>query len=323
MSTIANPVPSAVTVPEPATPNDLPVDLGAEATLAQPRGGGDEPGAPALRERTCFADARGNLHYVNLCVDRPCSMLCAVLCACVFTTILFGILAAEQGVDVFSETKEYDVNDIRTIRFVSLRNAVMHVQLHRDTLEAGVDLPLSEDGDYTYFVYKAKKGSGLLTAAGLRQMKSVEEICTAHPDYLDKYCLREYDETNSSAWTCQKPFSVLQMYYASSPNVTLMRSVVDRLAVDGAVDSYNAIAFCVEYYYGCDALTAEQTAALSWGSTLSQDIDAIVDTWDGLGELTSEVALTTELGIRKAEALRGPRDFRRHHRFGLGHVRDP
>ena len=35
MSTITNPVPSALTVPEPATPGDLPVDLGAEAVRTQ------------------------------------------------------------------------------------------------------------------------------------------------------------------------------------------------------------------------------------------------------------------------------------------------
>ena len=63
MSTITNPVPSALTVPEPATPGDLPVDLGAEATLAQPRGDGDEPGAapgaPALRELVVGDNAFG------------------------------------------------------------------------------------------------------------------------------------------------------------------------------------------------------------------------------------------------------------------------
>ena len=300
-----NPVEGAI-VADPATPSGLPVevDLGTETKL-QPLGDGGERSTDvvgcALKKPTLFADERGNLRFVNASVRRPCAMLCAVLAACVFTTVLFIILAAEQGVDVFSESKEYDVKDIRSIRYISLKNAIGHVQDNRDKLAAGTDLPLSENGDYTYFVYEAEKGTGLLTSAGLRRMKDVEEICTAHPDYQDKYCLREYDETDNATWACTKPVSVLNMYYASNPNVTLVRSVVDRLAADGAVGSYNAIAFCVEYYYGCDALTAEQTAALSWGSTLSQDIDAIVDTWDGLGELTSEVALTTELAARMKE----------------------
>ena len=238
---------------------------------------------------------------------RPCARR-APCWPCVFTTVLFIILAVEQGVDIFPESRS-TTKDIRSIRYISLKNAIGHVQDNRDKLAAGTDLPLSENGDYTYFVYEAEKGTGLLTSAGLRRMKDVEEICTAHPDYQDKYCLREYDETDNATWACAKPISVLNMYYASNPNVTLVRSVVDRLAADGAVDSYNAIAFCVEYYYGCDALTAEQTAALSWGSTLSQDIDAIVDTWDGLGELTSEVALTTELAAPRRAPRRSSRSI--------------
>ena len=93
----------------------------------------------ALKKPTLFADERGNLRFVNASVRRPCAMLCAVLAACVFTTVLFIILAAEQGVDVFSESKEYDVKDIRSIRYISLKNAIGHVQDNRDKLAAAMD----------------------------------------------------------------------------------------------------------------------------------------------------------------------------------------
>ena len=211
---------------------ELTVTPGGENLGGETVGGGGKSVPPSH-----FSDERGNLKFVNIVVRRPCTMCCLVLWVCIFMTIVFSLLISAQGSEIFTESKEYDPFEEKTIKFVSMREAINYCADKREANEVddatSDQLTLSETGDFTYFIYEAETGKGLLDSAVLTVMHDAEDVIIARDDYPE-WCAREYAE-DGVGWNCTKPMSLINFYYPSSWDTTLAASVISQLQ-NGGVD---------------------------------------------------------------------------------------
>lgn len=254
-------------------------------------------GSAAQRPTSFLSDEKGNLKFVNAAVRYPCVMLGAVISTCIFMTAIFGIELSQLGTSIFSQSREYDAFDIRSIRSDTVSAAIASVARARDNAETSevVVRTLEEIADFTYWIYEAEKGSGLLTKDNIEMMRAAENMFASHEHAAD-WCLTEYEEPGPEAvGVCSKPRSMLNIYYASAWDSPAASAVIAALKEDGALARFNSVSFCAEYFMGCDMLTEEQVANdVPWAYGISQQISAVTDTWDGVGTLTEDVDGVTE-----------------------------
>ena len=248
-----------------------------------------------------FTDKNGNLKFVNVVVRQPCLIFFVVLALCVGVTIALAHIVFKAGNPITDDSSTFDLYDKRSIAYDSLRLAKEELLRSREInakTTIGNDAGEEEDneeklvrlqentGDILYWLYEAKTDEGVFSKESLRQMRSSEIMFTNYKRY-PKYCWLEYSELQNGTTisNCKKPLSVLNTYYASSWNSTLVQKVIADLTPEN-VNIYNSIAACVEYNMFCQFIPKSITSErVEWARNIHYMITKIMSKWDGEGDL--------------------------------------
>ena len=87
------------------------------------------------RKKSCWSDERGNLKVVNLVVRHPCKIFWLIIATVIILTFILNIAVfrtAENGNPFTDPGNEFDLMDVRSIQFDSLRLAGDQVKGARD-----------------------------------------------------------------------------------------------------------------------------------------------------------------------------------------------
>ena len=257
-----------------------------------------------------FSDDRGNLRFVNLVVRRPIFVFVCTLSTCMLLTAVLLRVVFANGNPITDDQAMYDVNDPRSIAWDSIRlarreidsqfsNAASAAASARSSSggsssSGGGDSEIRQQelpGDFTYWVFEAKTDAGVFgTREGLSVLKEAEDIFFDHPSFPDNCKLVYHDDTGDAA--CERPLSATNSYYASTWNSTTVQRVIAELGSSDTskIDLYNSIGPCIEFGIGCQhALPAISDSDLQWAQSLNHDMNAIVSTWDGEGDLNANI----------------------------------
>ena len=266
----------------------------------------EELKAPTTIKPTKLTDSKGNLKFVNLVVAYPCAIFLFILGLCVVVIIALSSMAFADGNPFTPDDNTYDLVDIRSIAYDSLKlaksNVTKELQLsfiddddddiadNEDGDEA-VERLQDKLGDVTYWIYEAKKEGGVFTEKALEHMRSSELMLTGHARYPN-YCWLDYSTpfgAQEETYECTMSKSVVNIFYASQWNSTLAKEILSELTVEN-VQLYNSLATCVELYYLCDFIPSNTTQDdKQWVRKIANKINSMMVLWDGEGELNSDV----------------------------------
>eukprot|EP01082_Thalassiosira_pseudonana_P011165 g10693.t1 g10693 contig4:2350344-2354045(-) len=273
----------------------------------------------ATQKPTLFTDERGNLKIINFVVRRPCTIFWLIIVLCVALSFLLNILVfrqAENGNPFTVPENEFDLNDIRSIQYDSLRLAKDEVQGARKA--AGKDgqptLKQSELGDIAYWVFEGESPSGLFgSAEAIDGMKDAYDIFMEDPGFKD-YCQLDYRTPlpdNTTERECTPPLTPLLMYYASEWDDEKVAAVIEELKDPENVELFNSLALCVIQGAYCDLVPDISTEDQIWAAMLGKNISDITSTWDMKGELVSNFTQVTELAsyLVQVDLFKGLVDF--------------
>jgi len=224
-----------------------------------------------IQKATCFSDERGNLKFVNLVVRRPMTMFFGILGVCLILTFLLGALVFKEGNPFSNPENQFDMDDVRSIQYDSLRLAAKQVQGRLDIAEqqtttntnnnndtsssgGGGNTALayqSENGDVMYWVFEGENADeGVFgSTEGIAAMKEALDLFLLDVNYTD-YC--QIDNTkktngNGNDSSCMLPLTALNMYYASEWDSELITSLTDELASNSSkIPLFNMVAICVK-----------------------------------------------------------------------------
>lgn len=244
--------------------------------------------------RSIFTDDIGNLKFVNAVVRRPCTIFILIIALTYGITAGLYYLTLKAGNPFTDGQNDYDLSDIRSVAYDSLKLAQDVV---KDELLELVDVrnananetKLQEDpGDITYWIYEAKTEDGLLTKEAIPKMREAESTILDNQEYVN-YCQLNYNPQNETeAPVCKRPLSLMNIYYASTWNSAVAKEIISDLAGD-QLEIYNLLAPCVEYNFGCNLIPASIASQLAWATSTKNKIDSMLVNWDGKGELNSDV----------------------------------
>ena len=260
-----------------------------------------------------FTDEKGNLKFVNLIVAHPCKIFFLVLGLCLAIVVaLFNQAAFADGLPFTPNEHEYDLFDQRSMAYDSLRLAKEKVtadfeknfrqKRNRRKIEEfqggdsgendGMEeVKLQENlGDVTYFIYEAKKKTGLFTEEALKLMRASEIMITGHKRYTD-YCMLDYEVNlnGEEVAQCRKSASITNIFYASQWNSTLAREILTDLT-ENNIHLYNNISSCVEQNILCDYVAPSVTAMeFRLVTQLHYKILSMMVHWDGEGDLNEDL----------------------------------
>mmetsp|Transcript_7578 Transcript_7578/g.11037 ORF Transcript_7578/g.11037 Transcript_7578/m.11037 type:complete len:1056 (+) Transcript_7578:163-3330(+) len=262
--------------------------------------------ASTTGKSTFFSDQHGNLKFVNVIVRHPICIFFTFFAICIFCTLVLSRLVRREGQNPITEdTNAYDIYDARSIAYDSLRIAKEDVEDFYETnsrrLRKLEGQQVQEDvGDRMIWIYKAKTEDGLFTNEAIPIMRAAEATILEHEDY-EKYCVLEYDlvdETTGETLPpqCEKPLSVMNIYYASEWNSTVAAEVISEFKTNpSSVDIYNRLAPCLDFSLFCDEILGTVSAnATAWAEDMKVKIDSIIENWDGKGDLNPNVEQVTE-----------------------------
>ena len=241
-------------------------------------------------KRSIFTDENDNLKIVNFIVRNTCLVFFLIIGLCIISTLILVRLARQTGNPFTDNSNSYDIYDIRSIAYDSVR--VAKVQLEKEIIANNgrrlddVDQPQKSFGDLTYWIYEAETADGLFTDESIPIIRGIENTILNHPDYPE-YCQLNY---NIEPPQCVQPLSAMNIYYASQWNSTVAQNVISELT-DVKVDLYNALSACVEYNQLCDKVdpSIDTPANKLWVAETSQKINGMIRYWDGKGDLNPNV----------------------------------
>ncbi|CAJ1966509.1 unnamed protein product [Cylindrotheca closterium] len=274
---------------------------------------------PATQDPTMFSDERGNLKAVNLVCRHPCKIFWFLMIFCFVISFLLQAIVfanAEDGNPFTTPENEFDLDDIRSIQYDSLRLARDEVQKDRDADNQGAQATpkQSEVADLAYWVYEAETDAGVFgTRESIQAMKDAFDIFWEDDRFPD-WCLLDYrsfvgpNETRK----CSTPITSLSMYYASTWDSAKVDSIIETLKDDDLVATYNTLALCVSRGLYCELVpnttTAEERA---FTREFTANISSQVFSWDMRGELIENITQGTELAahLLKVDIFKGLVDF--------------
>ena len=255
-------------------------------------------------------------------VRRPCCIFWSILVICLVINFLLVAVVFRDGNPFDEPSSEYDINDIRSINYDSLKLARDEVRDAREEAanEAGIEPAVqSEDLDITYWVFEGETDEGVFgSASAIQEMKDAFDLFIEDQDY-DMYCKLKYDSTNSmmtngtnsttpTETPCDLPITPLVAYYASSWDTEMVTAAIEELKVPENVDLFNQVALCYTRGLYCElvpeGITQEQ---IQWAVELGSNLTAITSTWDMKGELVEDFNQVTELAayLLKVDIFRG------------------
>ncbi|CAB9521609.1 dispatched homolog 1 [Seminavis robusta] len=152
-------------------------------------------GAPVQHEPTCFTDERGNLKFVNLVVRNPCLVFWFIFLLCIGITVVLFMVVFAEGNPFSDPSNEFDLNDVRSIQYDSLRLAHDVVNEQLDASTTTQTKKQSETADLTYWVYEAETPAGVFaTSDSIQAMKNAFDIFLQDPEFQN-YCLYKYPQS--------------------------------------------------------------------------------------------------------------------------------
>lgn len=250
-----------------------------------------------------FTDERGNLKAVNFVVRCPCLVFWTLIIICIGLSFLLNILVwreAEGGNPFTAPENEFDLSDIRSIQYDSLRLALDEVQLDRKEADKSDESirAQSEPADICYWVFEAEDPSKNLfgSAESIKAMKEAYDVFLEDEGYAN-YCLKSSGfGDNSTDPECDTPLSPLSMYYASSWDSDLVASVIEELKDAEKRELFNSLALCYVLGLYCELVPTDVPQTdLIWALSLGTNIRGIVDSWDMKGDLVENYTQVTEL----------------------------
>ena len=275
---------------------------------------------------TWFSDDKGNLKVVNMVVRHPCGIFWTILAICILIQFLLIAVVFRNG-NPFSEPgSEYDVDDIRSIQYDSLRLAQEEVQKTRDERMNGGNntIPIqSEDLDLTYWVFEGETPDGVFGSAdSIKAMKEAFDLFLEDQEY-DQYCKMSYGvnaTTNATEASCDLPITPLLAYYASEWDTEMVASVIEELKDPEKVELFNELALCYTLNQFCELVPEDvPPEQIQWAISLGQNLTTISSTWDMKGELVQNFQQVTELAtyLIQVDIFRGTVIFGYDENFGL------
>lgn len=192
-----------------------------------------------------FSDEKGNLKFVNFVVRYPLPLFLLMIFICIGSAFILIQLARVGGNPFTEDTSAYDIFDVRSITYDSLKLAKESVADDIDPTSSSRRLQekevQSEVGDITYWIYEAKTDAGLFTEEAIPRMRATEATILENKEY-PKYCKLDYPEEEDPE--CAQPLSVMNIFYASSWNTTLADEIILDLTKENVI-KFNTLAACV------------------------------------------------------------------------------
>jgi len=277
---------------------------------------------PRLQEATMWSDERGNLKFVNIIVRRPMTIFFVILITCLFLSFILFYSLVKSGENPFGDTaNQFDLKDIRSIQYDSLRLASLEVKADRRAVAVGdaasATKVQSEIGDVTYWTFQSEQPeTGLYgTRSSIEAMKSALDLFIQAERYPD-FCQLDYRQAkvSNSDPECIKPLTALNMYYSSDTwdsnaiqgYITEMKEYPDRMELlSGQV-------LCLRNTGTNVTCELEATAEeLEWSKNLAIGMGSTINQWDGKSDLVENITEATEFSayLLKVPALKGVIDF--------------
>jgi hypothetical protein len=280
---------------------------------------GDDEMKQRQQEPTFFSDERGNLKAVNLVVRHPCKIFWLIMVSCILMTFLLQVLVfatAEDGIPITSPDNEFDIDDLRSIQYDSLRLAKDEVQKDRDAEnQASQATPKqSEVNDLAYWVYESETAEGLFgTAESIETMKNAFDIFTEDERFID-WCLLDYRTplAENATRECDIPLTPLRMYFASKWDSEKVAAIVEQLKDPEKVATFNTLALCYITGLYCDLVpNSTSTEDITWAIALGTNITGVTDSWDMKGDLVENITQATEFAayLIQVDVFKGIVDF--------------
>jgi len=258
------------------------------------------------KKATCFSDERGNLKFVNLVVRRPMTMFFSILVLCLVLTFLLGALVFKEGNPFSNPENQFDMDDVRSVQYDSLRLASKQVQGRLDIAQATQKANTtsgntalsyqSENGDVMYWVFEGENDEeGVFgTVNGIAAMKEALDLFLLDVNYTE-YCQINTDKKGSDDFgACLLPATALNMYYASEWDSESIASLTDELASNSSkIPLYNMVAICIKQPSTCgnvlkplnctssDLTECIDASDLLWVNETTTKLDTITSKWDG------------------------------------------
>jgi len=259
------------------------------------------------RKKSCWSDERGNLKVVNLVVRNPCKIFWLIIALVVALTFVLNIAVfrtAENGNPFTLPGNEFDLMDVRSIQYDSMRLASDKVRGDRVDMgmEGKTTLKQSELEAVQYWVFEASTPSGLFgDEESIEGMKDAYDIFLNDPGYED-YCLYNYPRnlslvTENTTVECTSPLTPLLMYYASYWDPEAVAEVIEELKDPAKIEALNKVGVCANPQVFCppeivETFTPEEVFfAFSFGLKVQN----ITSTWDMKGDLIDNITQATEL----------------------------
>eukprot|EP00980_Cylindrotheca_fusiformis_P001337 scaffold338_cov116-Cylindrotheca_fusiformis.AAC.2 len=287
----------------------------------------DDEMKPREQKPSFFTDNRGNLRVVNVVVHHPCKIFWGIIFLCILLSVGLQLLVfaeAEDGSPFTSPENEFDIDDIRSIKYDSLRLARDEVEKVREAAgQIGQEVKKqSEAHDLAYWIYEAQTPEGLFgSAESIGAMKEAFDIFLDDEDFKD-WCLLDYSTEIGENETrqCDVPLSPLRMYYASEWDSDMVNSVVEELKNETKVKTFNDLALCYVQGLYCDKVSNTTTQdEISWALDLASKMSNITDSWDMKGDLVENYTQATELAsyLLQVDIFKGLLDFGYDKQFSI------
>jgi len=259
------------------------------------------------KKKSCWSDERGNLKVVNLVVRNPCKIFWLIIFVVMALTFMLNVLVfrkAENGNPFTLPGNEFDLLDVRSMQYDSLRLASDQVKGARDAagMEGKTTLKQSQLEAIQYWVFEASTPSGLFgDEQSIQGMKDAYDIFLNDPGYKD-YCLYNYPRnvllvTENTPVECTAPLTPLLMYYASYWNPEVVDEVIGELKDPTKIEVLNRVGVCANPLAFCPPQIAEtftpqeQVYAIQFGLKVLNMTSA----WDMKGDLVDNITQATEL----------------------------
>lgn len=279
---------------------------------------------------TFFSDEKGNLKFVNLVVRNPCCIFFSLLVLCLVISFLLMAIVFRAGNPFTDGENEFDLKDLRSIQYDSLRLAQKETEEARDAFSAG-SVPIlrqSEGADITYWVFEGETDEGLFgSAESIGAMKEAFDLFMTDSQY-DQYCLLNYppatqvaadNSTNATTTTtrgepsCETPLTSLAMYYPAEWDSAMVAAVIEEFKVPGNIELFNSLALCYSLNLYCDLLEGQNISEsdVTWALQLGGNLTSITNSWDMSGELVQNFTQVTELAahLKTVDIYKGLVDF--------------
>jgi len=269
---------------------------------------------------TLFSDERGNLKAVNMVCRHPCKIFWSLMILCFAISFLLQVLVfrtAEDGNPFTAPENEFDLNDVRSIQYDSLRLAIDRVRKDRDdeNQQGSFATPKqSEVSDLAYWVYEAETDDGVYgSRESIQAMKDAFDIFWKDDKFPD-WCLLDYRSFLKANETrkCTTPVTSLSMYYASSWDSAKVDSIIETLKDDEKVETFNNLALCEVRGLYCELVPNTTTDAdRNFTTAFNANITSLVFSWDMRGDLIENITQGTELAahLLKLDIYKGLIDF--------------